>query len=192
MKFNHQARPRWIWLAGLLFLWIGCFAIQGFSAGDYVGVKKCRICHMPQHRSWQQTNMAKVFELLKPGVRAEAKQSHNLDPDKDYTKDESCIGCHSTGYGEGGFESIATTPDLAGVTCEACHGPGGGFLKPNLMSLSNKEYKRADVVAAGLIIPTAETCQKCHNEKSPFYKPFNFEERKTVGVHENFPLKYEH
>ncbi len=192
MTVNRHTRRRLVLLGGFLSLWIGAFAMPGVSAGDFVGAKRCRVCHMAQTKSWQETKMAKAFELLKPGVAAEAKQSHDLDPNKDYTTDAACIGCHSTGYVEGGFESIAATPDLAGVTCEACHGAGGGYLKPNLMSLSNKEYKRADLLAAGLVVPTAETCQRCHNEKSPFYEGFDFEQRKAAGTHEHLPLKFEH
>ncbi len=170
------------------------YGLGGLSAvaDDYVGAKRCRVCHMAESKSWEQTKMAKAFELLKPGVRAEAKTAHKLDPNKDYTKDTNCVGCHSTGYGAGGFKDIATTPDLAGVGCESCHGAGAGYMKPNLMSLTNKEFKRAEVVAAGLVIPDAKVCQTCHNEKSPFFKPFNFEERKAQGVHEIVALKYKH
>ena len=171
---------------------IGVVFAPSLLADDYVGVKKCRVCHMEEFRAWEQTKMAKVFELLKPGAAAEIKKAHKLDPDKDYTKDATCLQCHTTGYGKGGFTSIEATPDLAGVTCEACHGPGGGYLKPELMSLSNKEFKRADVQAAGLVIPDVKTCENCHNEKSPFFQPFDFEKRKVQGTHQHFELKYKH
>ncbi len=185
----------------VLSILLVCFAF-GFSLvprvaaqGEYVGVKKCRVCHMPQANAWEKTKMSKVFELLKPGVAAEVKKAHKIDPEKDYTKDSSCLQCHTTGYGKGGFKDIESTPDLAGVTCEACHGPGGGYLKDDLMSLKNKEFKRADVQAAGLVIPDAKTCANCHNEKSPFVEkgaPFDFEKRKAQGTHEHFALKYKH
>jgi len=48
------------------------------------------------------------------------------------------------------------------------------------------------VVAAGLVLPDANTCQSCHNPKSPFYTPFDFATRQTKGVHQHFPLKYQH
>lgn len=181
---------RWVLLSSLIYLAIGGMAAS--AADTYVGVKRCRVCHLAEARAWEQTKMAKVFDLLKPGVAAEAKKAHKLDPDKDYTKDATCLPCHTTGYGKGGFQSLEATPDLAGVTCEVCHGPGGGYLKPNLMSLTNKEYKLADVQAAGLILPDVKTCQTCHNPKSPFYQPFDFEERKAKGVHPIVPLKFKH
>ena len=125
--------------------------------------------------------MAKAFELLKPGVRAEAKRSHNLDPENDYTKDSTCLPCHTSGYGKRGFQSSDATPELAGVTCETCHGSGSGYLKPNLMRLTSKQFKLAEVRAAGLIPPDLKTC---HNEQSPFADQatlFDFEQRKKQG-----------
>ena len=163
------------------------------ARAQYVGVARCRVCHLPEMKSWEQTRMAKAFELLKPGVAAETKRAHKLDPAKDYTNDPGCLACHTTGYGQpGGFISLEKTPNLAGVQCEACHGPGTGYLKPNLMSLQNKEYKRSDLVAAGMVVPSAETCKRCHNEKSPFYTPFDYEARKHQGTHAHQPLKYPH
>ena len=181
-----------------------CLRIVGLTIGillllplqvdaQYLGVSRCRPCHLPQAKSWQETKMAKAFELLRPGVAAESKRAHKLDPNKDYTHDAACLPCHVTGYGKpGGFESIEKTPGLAGVQCEACHGPGAGYLKPNLMSLQNKDYRLKGVVAAGLIIPGAETCQGCHNEKNPFHKLFDFKTQRDQGTHKHFPLKYAH
>lgn len=96
----------------------------------YVGVKVCKGCHYVQYLSWQETSMANAFELLKPGVRAEEKLKAGLDPNKDYTHDRKCIGCHTTGYGKaGGFVGLEFTPDLVGVQCEMCHGPGSEYVK---------------------------------------------------------------
>ncbi len=163
------------------------------AEAQYVGAKKCQACHLQQFRSWQETKMAKSFELLKPGVAAEQKRAKKLDPDKDYTKEAECLACHTTGHGKrGGFVSLEKTPQLAGVQCETCHGPGETYLKPELMSLKNKEYKRAALLAAGLTPLNASTCKACHNPKSPFYKPFDYETRKKQGTHQHLPLKYAH
>lgn len=160
---------------------------------QYVGASRCRVCHLPQAKSWEATKMAKAFELLKPGAAAEAKKAHKLDPAKDYTNDATCLACHTTGYGQpGGFVSLEKTPNLVGIQCEACHGAGQEYLKPGKMTLQNKEYKRADLVAAGMMVPSEATCKKCHNEKSPFYQPFDYEARKKQGTHEHPPLKFAH
>lgn len=166
------------------------------AAGDhaYVGSKKCKACHLKQYKSWAKTKMAKAFDLLKPGVAAEAKKAAKLDPDKDYTTDGECVACHVTGFGkEGGFVDIASTPKLAGVGCENCHGAGGTYIKKEYMHLKNKEYKKADIVAVGLVdTVSAEQCTGCHNDKSPFFKEFDFAKAKGEDSHENFPLKYKH
>ena len=85
---------------------------------DFAGVKSCKKCHRKVWKSWKVTPMAESFEILKPGERAEIKSKAGLDPNKDYTKDESCLPCHTTGYGKaGGFVSVEKTPTMVGVSC---------------------------------------------------------------------------
>jgi hypothetical protein len=200
--------------------WIRCFgavvlvvpflltanALVGAADHEFVGSKKCKKCHLKQHKSWAATKMAKAFDALKPGERAEQKTAAGLDPEKDYTKDAECkdytkdaecIKCHVTGYGKaGGFVDIETTPDLAGVGCETCHGAGATYIQDQYMSLKNKEYKKEEIVAVGMTDQVgAEQCTGCHNSESPFVADdfvFDFEANKETGTHENFPLKYKH
>jgi hypothetical protein len=77
---------------------------------NYIGATACGSCHFKQLMTWKKTKHAKeAFENL---------------PEK-YKADPECLKCHSTGYGAPtGFKDIATTPKLAGTSCEACHGPG--------------------------------------------------------------------
>ncbi len=171
-------------------------AAEEFS---YVGTKNCKKCHLKQWKSWSMTEMAQAYEKLKPEMAVEAKESAGLDPAVDYTADEQCIACHVTGYGKpGGFVDIETTPHLAGVGCEACHGPGGTYTQDELMSLKNKEYEKADVVAAGMVEQvSAVQCTACHNKENPFVDDdfvFDFEAQSATegALHESFPLKYEH
>ena len=163
----------------------------------YVGAKKCKICHLKEWKSWSTTKMALSFDVLKPGERAEAKQAAGLDPATDYTTDVTCLPCHTTGYGkEGGFVDIETTPTLAGVGCEMCHGAGKDYIAPGTMTLKNKEYKKADLLPLGLVEQVSEAqCTNCHNPESPFVADdfvFDFEANKDLGMHEKIPLKYEH
>ena len=174
--------------------------VVGNAVGDehaYVGAKKCKMCHMKQYKSWEATTMATSFDILKAGERAEAKTAAGLDPDKDYTTDAVCLPCHTTGYGEaGGFVDIATTPTLAGVGCETCHGPGGTYIADGYMTLKNKEYKKAELVAVGMVDTVSEAqCTNCHNAESPFVADgfvFDFAANKDEGAHETYPLKYTH
>jgi len=188
---------RWAFLLSPLL----AFALVPFSGAQeehaFIGAKKCKKCHLKQYRSWEATAMAQAFASLKPGVKAQEKTAAGLDPDKDYTGDAECVRCHVTGIGKpGGFVDVATTPDLVGVGCEMCHGPGGTYVQDSLMSLKNKEYKKSELVAAGLVDTVAvEQCQGCHNTDSPFVGDdyqFDFEANKTEGTHEKYPLKYSH
>ncbi len=161
----------------------------------FVGSKNCKKCHLKEFKSWEATKMAKAFESLKPGVAAEAKHAAGLDPQKDYTADAECVGCHTTGHGQpGGFVSVAETPDLVGVGCEECHGAGGTYLQDGYMTLQNKEYKKAELVAVGMVAEvTAAQCTKCHSADNPFSPgEFDFAASKDKGTHEIFPLKYPH
>ncbi len=183
-------------LFAVLFIAV-VFGVNSTNAAEYIGAKKCKMCHIKQYKSWAKTSMAESFENLKPGVKAEAKTKAGLDPEKDYTADAKCLACHTTGYGKpGGFVSIEETPKLAGVQCEECHGPGSEY---SPIMKKNKEYKLGDVKAAGLIRPEEDEagCLRCHGADSPFTEKvdakhkFDFKER-LVDTHEHFPLKKTH
>jgi hypothetical protein len=192
-------RRKYTWtaiLTALLFAACsGAAAAEGQHA--YVGSFKCKMCHLKEWNAWAATKMSKAYDLLRAGVGADKKTKAGLDPAKDYTADPKCLRCHTTGYGQaGGFVNPETTPNLSGVGCEMCHGAGGDYLHEQYMSLKNKEYKKADLVAVGLVgTITAGQCAACHNNESPFVGKdyvFDFEARKTQGTHEKFPLKYAH
>jgi len=171
-------------------------------AYSYVGNKKCKKCHIKQYKSWEQTRMAKAFEILMPGNRKEKKEEFKLEVDKDYTKDPKCIKCHTVGFGKkGGYatpdpedaKAVRKAKKLQGVGCECCHGPGSEYIKVHKEILKSKrKYKVEELYAVGLNKIGETVCKTCHNEESPSVKPgdiFNYEERKAKGTHEHFPLK---
>ena len=109
-------------------------------AGDtYLGVVRCAECHQSFQESWQKTRHAGAFDSL-------IKAGKSNDPE--------CIVCHSVGYGEkGGFFTIETTPELANVQCEECHG-----LDREHIEDYSRPMKRV----------TEKVCLKCHTkENSP-------------------------
>jgi hypothetical protein len=139
---------------------------------EYKGPTTCKMCHGGKgiaagaYESWSATRMAKALESLKPNTFVEEKKKVGLDPAKDYTMDANCLGCHTTGYGKPtGFVSADKTPGLAGITCEACHGPASLWATKHFA----KGTKLEDLRKLGLVYPgTVKDCQTCHNEKSPF------------------------
>lgn len=196
--------PRYAWpitgvvvilvIGAIIYFFMGRY--EHISQGRFVGPGKCKECHKEQYASWKKTRMANSFDALRPGVNAREKRMAGLDPEKDYTHDETCLPCHTTGYGlVGGFISIEKTPEMAGVSCEACHGHGGSYVN-TVMDPKNPTFKTSAAREAGLVYPPTENvCRECHNERSPFvgkgYK-FHFDERVKLGTHEHYHLKYEH
>ncbi len=172
------------------------------SGYAYLGSKKCKMCHKAQYESWEQTKKFTAFNLLKPGEAAETKTEHGLDPQKDYTKDESCLKCHTTGYGKAGGYAIPDAADekavkkaakLAPVGCESCHGPGSEYVKLHKeIKKSKRTYKVEELYAVGLVKQEAAACTDCHNDKSPTYdssKALDYEKMKGDGTHAHVPLK---
>jgi 2',3'-cyclic-nucleotide 2'-phosphodiesterase (5'-nucleotidase family) len=109
-------------------------------AGDtYLGAAMCAECHLPYEESWKKTRHAGAFDIL-------IKAGKSNDPE--------CIACHSVGFGEkGGFFTLETTPELANVQCEECHG-----LDREHIEDFSRPMRRV----------TEKICLKCHTkENSP-------------------------
>jgi 2',3'-cyclic-nucleotide 2'-phosphodiesterase (5'-nucleotidase family) len=103
----------------------------------YLGAGACLRCHQEDFDIYTGTKHAHAYSTL-------SKMYQH--------RDASCIGCHSTGYGqEGGFRGarlIGSPTDLVDVQCEACHGPGA-------------EHSR-DGTYAGRAV---ESCTQCHSKE---------------------------
>jgi len=168
----------------------------------YVGSFRCKKCHLNEYKSWEATRMAKSFDILKPGQHKEAKEKVKIDVGKDYTKDEKCLKCHTTGFQQtGGYtappgddeKAVRKAEQLAGVGCESCHGPGSAYIEVFEEILKSKrKYKAEELYAIGLTKVSEATCKTCHNQEGPTYDPatpFDYEKRKHDGVHAIQPLK---
>jgi hypothetical protein len=176
-------------------------------AGDepsysYVGNKKCKKCHLKQYKSWEETRMAKAFEILRPGNNKEAKEKFHVEVEQDFTQDEKCLKCHTVGYDKLGGYAIPDPEDKKavrkagkreGVGCECCHGPGSEYIKVfDEILKSKRQYKVEELYAVGLSKIDEFVCTTCHNEESPSVDPgdpFDYEKRKDDGTHEHYPLK---
>lgn len=139
----------------------------------YVGTKKCRMCHVNQYRSWKESANANAFEALKPGVGSDVKQRSGLDVSRDYTRDQRCLPCHTVGFGRPGGYAVPAADDTRatkqaalreGVGCEACHGPGSGFVKiMQDINRTDRTYEPAELYAVGRIMVDRHVCVQCHN-----------------------------
>lgn len=132
---------------------------------DYIGAAKCKMCHNKpavggQYKQWAGTKHAKAMESLEGAEKEDSK----------------CLKCHSTA-GSVDESLIASLTVKEGVSCESCHGAGSGYKSKTTMQDRDK------ALAKGLLIPTEETCLECHNEESPHFKGFNYEEYLEKIVH---------
>lgn len=185
----------------------------------YVGYKKCGGCHVDERDSWLETSHAKTFDLLKPKAREKAKKKADLDPAKDYTEDDNCLPCHTTGFGEtGGYKKNLDKKKakfLQDITCEMCHGRGSLYRLMHrkagkLFDNEGKTIPRKVLVKTGQNFDYEEACAACHlnYEGSPWekakkpYTPFtpdvdkkyifNFEKMVNnvpEDLHEHYKLK---
>jgi hypothetical protein len=133
---------------------------------DYVGSssKSC-MCHSKQFKAWSATPHAHAFEGLQATTPEQLKKMNELlkTTVKDHPEtDAACVSCHVTGHKLGGYPAADSLKNstLARVSCEACHGPAKNHLA---VSMSDKAGRKAS-----MLVPTVETCKKCHTaEMSP-------------------------
>jgi hypothetical protein len=138
----------------------------------YVGAKGCKVCHIApargaQFKQWEESKHAKAYQTL---AGEEAKKIAAEKGIANPQEAAECLKCHVTGHGADPSLFTETYAKDDGVGCESCHGAGNDYKNIQIM----KDVEKAK--ANGLIIPDKETCVKCHNEESPTFKSFNFDE----------------
>lgn len=172
-----------------------------FADYKYVGAEGCK-CHRSEIMDWQGSKHARAFELLLPDKRRVAKKRAGLNPASDYSRDAECIPCHVVGYNaKGGFLDIDTSPLMAGVGCESCHGAGEKYRL--LHGKKPRTFKRKETRKLGQVYSSIEqsVCKKCHGHPDSPFKPsvhkkydFNWKEglKRTTLFHSYYPLKSKH
>ncbi len=140
-------------LGGAVVVLVGLLALSASAAPTYIGAEKCKMCHRLQYDSWAQTKHAKATDDAKAA--------------KDRKYEPACLTCHATNKDEA----------MAGVQCEACHGPGSDYKTISVMK------DKAKAIAAGLVIPTQATCNNCHDGKD-HHKQVKFD-RNVVHAHKS-------
>jgi len=119
-----EARSHWIGLAisgclvgvslGLTLLWPAPAPSLAraeppttAAVAGYESPQRCRECHEETYQAWSHTSHADA--LFDPVVRTYMQTIEQPG---------ECFACHTTGYDTRSGQFV-----LAGVTCEACHGP---------------------------------------------------------------------
>lgn len=179
-------------------------AVSGGSAAavpKFVGVEGCK-CHKFEISDWEKSKHARAFELLGKGKKESKKKKAGLDPEKDYTQNEKCLKCHTTGFKQdGGFEDKASTPNMAGIGCEMCHGAGAQYR--NLHKEKTTKFTKDEARSVGQAYGSldASVCKTCHGHKDNPFKPeiddayrFDLEEamKDSRAFHRIYPLEGSH
>ena len=86
---------------------------------SYVGSEKCMSCHAAQAAKWKDTQHSKALDALERIAKRPSLRNF----------DGECVQCHVVGLlNKTGYEDQRSTPQLAHVGCESCHGPGSGHV----------------------------------------------------------------
>jgi hypothetical protein len=144
----------------------------GAQGHTYVGVKACSMCHKTEKQGnqfgiWEKSKHAQAYLALgTPAANDIAKKRGITGP---ASSAPACLECHA-------IVGNAKAEVKDGVQCEVCHGPGSDYKSLTVMKT------KALAIAAGLReykdkAAIEKQCRTCHNEKSPTFKEFNFEER---------------
>jgi hypothetical protein len=120
-----------------------------------VGAETCRACHPTAYEAWLASPHARAREAL-------PERSRN---------DTRCLVCHAPDAPDG----------VAGVSCEACHGPGRVYVAPYVMR--DPELARA----VGLQDPGPKTCAACHTEATPSLVRFEYQRKLLLIRHGKEP-----
>jgi hypothetical protein len=135
-------------LAALLAVLVAPPAVR---AGERVGPETCKACHPAAYEAWRFSPHARARDVLPERSRS----------------DRRCLGCHAPDQEDG----------IAGVSCEACHGPGRVYSAPYVMR--DAELARA----VGLADPGEKTCAGCHTESTPSLVRFEYERKLPLIKH---------
>ena len=156
-------------------------ATAGWSADKptykYVGIKLCAPCHKTEKAGnqfgiWQKSKHAEAYKVLTTAKADEIAKSKGLK--KPAAESPECLECHAITAGPAQAEKTFDMKE--GNQCEMCHGPGSAYKTMAVMK------DKAKAIAAGMIeykddAAKEAKCRTCHNEKSPTFKEFKFQER---------------
>jgi mono/diheme cytochrome c family protein len=148
------------------------------DGAEYVGVGKCKACHLKEYKSWQTLDHAKAMETLKSGDAAKIADMAtklNVKLSGPANENDACIDCHAVGHMlAGGYPAADSTKNanLSAVGCESCHGPGSKHV-------SAEKAVKKDFINGK---PSEAMCKSCHN---PTMSPkFDLATYKAKGIHE--------
>ncbi len=183
--YNMRNKSQWLVLAATLFSAASTVSMtllwtQGrqlpVSFGAYASPQRCRECHAAKYQAWSGAIHAGACS----GQAFQAFVQTAQEPGK-------CYSCHATGY-----EHATGQFALAGVTCEACHGPYQAKHSGNDMAVTVSQ----DLCGACHTSTWAEwassrhgkigvTCTDCHEVHSQKTRSTDQVNAPCIGCHQD-------
>ncbi|MCK4413024.1 MAG: cytochrome c family protein [Candidatus Eisenbacteria sp.] len=147
----------------------------------FIGALSCKACHKSeakgdQYGKWLASPHAHAYQSL---LTDESKKiAKELGIEVAPEEAAQCLKCHVTAW-DAKAELFGKKYDkIEGVSCESCHGPAADWKIAHM-----KDVEKA--MTLGMIAPAEELCLSCHNDESPTFKEFKFEEAMAVVAHPN-------
>jgi hypothetical protein len=155
-------------------------AMPALAEPGYEGVGACGMCHKKEAKGdqvgkWKAGPHAGAYATLGTDAAKEAAAAAGIEGNPQEAAE--CLSCHVTAAGVDAAMLGKKYSVEDGVGCESCHGPGSEYKSMKVMK------DRDASTAAGLVLPTEETCTGCHNDKSPTFKGFDFAEYSAKIAH---------
>jgi len=161
-------------LAILFTLFVCIVLVSAFTYEKqykFEGASRCAYCHSSpdvgdQYGIWNSSAHSGAYDALFSEKSLAYAEENGLETP---SKNRECLRCHLTGY-DAPFElmgSLYRKED--GVSCEGCHGSGGGYAYFSIMT------DRDLAVEKGLVESPENSCVLCHSGECPFAVPFDFE-----------------
>lgn len=114
-EINNLGRAAAVQLANPAAGSAAAVPVSADEGKTFLGAETCKTCHSADYALWVSSGHAHAMQTL---VNSKA----DFNPE--------CVGCHVVGFKKkGGFADNTTTPTMANVQCEACHGPGARHLQ---------------------------------------------------------------
>jgi hypothetical protein len=171
-----------IWILAVVIVLVFSFLVLAQSGNKYVGVNKCKMCHLSESKGnqfgqWKKTKHATAYQTLATDRAKEIAAKQGITAPQ---QSDKCLKCHSTAALDSAVDLVAGEAILKledGVQCESCHGPGEKYWSITVM----KDHDKA--VANGMLVPNEAVCVKCHNPDNPVWLGFDFAEKYELITH---------
>jgi hypothetical protein len=138
-----------------------------------VGPEACGQCHKSESEVWQKTKHAVSFNEFHRG--AKTRDVLKVTGERSPKTSAVCVTCH---YTTAQKDASAKPDQVAGPSCESCHGPasnwikihndfGGPGVKKEQESADHKTKRLADAMKVGMVPPedkfdVISNCYGCH------------------------------